>query len=284
MLGYAYGAQAPGRQDLPAAIRAVHHLLLGHGLATERMRATAPAGTTFGITLNLGTADPETDDPADVEAARRADGLGSRLYLDPLLRGSYPADVVEDLAAVGATLPIEDGDLASIAVPIDVLGVNYYSGWLFSGRTEDGATIDEHGHPVTRVVPRGRPVTAMGWEIVPECFTALLVRLSQDYPGVPMVITENGAAFDDPPWPTGRSRTWTGWTTCPPTWPRCAAARAQGADVRGYLAWSLMDNFEWSYGYEKRFGIVHVDYDTQVRTPKRSALWYADTIRRVRGS
>jgi len=282
MLGYAYGAQAPGKQDLPAAIRAVHHLLLGHGLATGRMRAAAPENTSFGITLNLGTADAATDDPADVDAARRADGLGSRLYLDPLLRGNYPADVVADLAAVGARLPIEDGDLSVMSAPIDVLGVNYYSGWTFSGRTEEGATTDELGRPVTRGVPRGRPVTAMGWEIVPECFTSLLVRLSRDYPGVPMVITENGAAFDDLAVVDGVIEDQDRVAYLSAHLAAVSAARQQGADVRGYLAWSLMDNFEWSYGYEKRFGIVHVDYATQVRTPKLSARWYADTIRRVR--
>ena len=198
-----------------------------------------------------------------------------------MLRGRYPADVVDDLLAVGATLPVRDGDLEIISAPIDVLGVNYYTGWLFSGRAESGATVDEHGLPVTRPVPRGRPVTAMGWEIVPECFTELLVRLSDDYPGVPMVITENGAAFDDAGGPgtiedIDRVQYLAGHLAA------VAAARERGADVRGYLAWSLMDNFEWSYGYEKRFGIVHVDYVTQARTPKRSALWYSETARRVR--
>ncbi|HWM03026.1 MAG TPA: family 1 glycosylhydrolase, partial [Actinophytocola sp.] len=127
MLGYHEGRQAPGRQDLAAAIKAVHHLLLGHGLATQRMRAAATSPVDVGITLNMGTSTPATQSPADVAATRRADGLGVRIYLDPLLRGHYPADVIEDLAARGVELPVVDGDLAVIAEPIDVLGVNYYS-------------------------------------------------------------------------------------------------------------------------------------------------------------
>lgn len=176
----------------------MHHLLLGHGLATQRLReAAGDREIKLGITLNLGTAHPATDSAEDVDAARRADGLNSRLYLDPLFRGSYPADVVEDLARRNAVLPIEDGDLEAISTPIDVLGVNYYTGWLISHLDENGSPVDSDGALVARDIGRGRPVTAMGWEIVPECFTELLVRLSRDYPGTPIVITENGAAFPD---------------------------------------------------------------------------------------
>jgi beta-glucosidase len=283
MLGYALGRQAPGRQDLPAAISAVHHLLLGHGLATQRMRAAAARPIELGITLNMGTADPETDSDADRAAARRADGLGTRIYMDPLVHGRYPADVVEDLAARGIRIPVRPGDLSVISAPIDVLGVNFYSGHVFSGLDENGRERDDDGNPVERSVPQGHPVTAMGWEIVPEAFTRLLVRLSKDYPGLPMVITENGAAFDDQPDAAGFVRDFDRVDYFTEHIGAVARARQAGADVRGYFAWSLMDNFEWSYGYEKRFGIVRVDYETQERTPKQSALWYRDTIRRVRG-
>jgi beta-glucosidase len=126
-------------------------------------------------------------------------------------------------------------------------------------------------------------VTAMGWEIVPECFTELLVRISRDYPGLPIVITENGAAFDDLPEADGSIEDDDRTAYLASHIAAVADARRQGADIRGYLAWSLMDNFEWAYGYEKRFGIVRVDYDTQVRTPKQSALWFRDTARRARG-
>ncbi|NUT50727.1 MAG: beta-glucosidase [Saccharothrix sp.] len=284
MLGYFEGRQAPGRQDFEAAIHAVHHLLLGHGLATRRMRAAATEPMEFGITLNMSHASPDTDSDADRDAARRADGLSRRIYLDPLVRGHYPADVLDDLAARGVKIPEEPGDLEIIKQPIDVLGVNYYSSSKFSGVDEAGNTEDADGVPVCREVRFGRPVTAMDWEIVPEGFTELLVRIGREYPGVPMVITENGAAFEDRADETGFVRDDDRTAYLESHIAAVADARTAGADVRGYFAWSLMDNFEWSYGYDKRFGLVHVDYDTQVRTLKSSALWYRDTIRRVRGS
>ncbi len=283
MLGYYEGRQAPGRQNFDDAMDAVHHLLLGHGLAAQRMRAAATKPIELGITLNMGTAMAATESMADQEAARRADGLGARIYLDPLLRGQYPGDILDDLSVRGIKLPVVDGDLAIISEPIDVLGVNYYSSHQFSGVDDGGRTEDDEGNPVSVNVPLGRPVTAMDWEIVPEGFTELLVRLSRDYPGVPMVITENGAAFDDVADESGFVGDADRTAYLSSHIAAVAAARQQGADVRGYFAWSLMDNFEWSYGYAKRFGLVHVDYETQVRTPKQSALWYRDTIRQVRG-
>jgi beta-glucosidase len=283
MLGYAYGAHAPGRRDFGAGIHAVHHLLLGHGLATERMRAAAQQPTDFGITLNLGTATPATGSEADVDAARRADALGLRMYLDPLVHGRYPTDLISDLAAQDVTIPIQDGDLDIIAAPMEVLGVNFYTGAVFSGVDEEGRTEDEAGRPVQRTVPRQVPLTAMGWEIVPEEFTTLLVRLGRDYPGLPIVITENGAAFDDVADESGFVRDEDRCDFLSSHLRAVARARQQGVDVQGYFAWSLMDNFEWAYGYDKRFGIVRVDYDSQVRTIKQSGLWFRDTISRVRG-
>jgi beta-glucosidase len=282
MLGYAYGAQAPGRRDFPAAINAVHHLLLGHGLATQRMRAEAAGPIDLGITLNLATAEPATENELDQAAARRADGLGTRIYLDPLRYGRYPSDVVDDLRARGIELPVQPGDLETISAPIDLLGVNYYTGHIYSGVDEYGRTEDPEGIPVQRVVPRGLPTTAMGWEIFPEGLTDLLVRIGQDYPGLPIVITESGAAFDDRPDETGSVSDDDRTEYLATHIAAVAAACRAGVDVRGYFAWSLLDNFEWAYGYEKRFGIVRVDYDTQARIPKQSALWYRDTVRRVR--
>jgi beta-glucosidase len=238
----------------------------------------------FGITLNLGTADPATDSPADRDAARRADGMGLRIYLDPMRKGEYPADVVEDLSARGVALPVRDGDLEIISTPFDVLGVNFYFGQDFSGTDEQGNTHDADGHPIVRVVPLDRPLTAMSWPITPERFTQLLVRLHRDYPGLPIVVTENGAAFDDTADASGFVADDDRTSYLAEHIAAVAAAREQGADIRGYFAWSLMDNFEWAEGYAKRFGIVHVDYDTQVRTPKRSALWYRDNIGRIRGT
>ncbi|GAA2539685.1 GH1 family beta-glucosidase [Winogradskya consettensis] len=281
-LGYNVGVHAPGRKDFDAAIAAVHHLLLGHGLATQRMKAAASPGHTFGITLNMGTADPATDTEADRDAARRADGMGLRIYLDPLRKGAYPQDMVDDLTARGSAFPVQDGDLDIISTPFEVLGVNFYFGQDFSGTDEAGNPLDEDGHPVVRAIPLDRPRTAMDWPITPERFTQLLVRLHRDYPGLPLVITENGAAFDDQPTPDGFVADDNRTSYLAEHIAAVAAARDQGADIRGYFAWSLMDNFEWAEGYAKRFGIVHVDYQTQKRTPKQSALWFRDNIARLR--
>ena len=282
-LGYYVGVHAPGRRNFADGIHAVHHLLLGHGLATQRMRAAATAPKKLGITLNMGTADPFTDTQQDRDAARRADGMGLRIYLDPLRYGRYPEDMVADLADRGTAFPVQPGDLEIISSPTDVLGVNFYFGQDFSGVDTDGRTVDDEGHPVVRQMPPDTARTAMDWPITPERFTQLLVRLQRDYPGVPMVITENGAAFDDTADESGFVQDDDRTAYLAEHIAAVAAARSQGADVQGYFAWSLMDNFEWAEGYAKRFGIVHVDYETQKRTPKQSALWFRDNIGRVRG-
>ena len=279
-LGYGSGAHAPGRTNGADALAAVHHLNLAHGLAVPEIRRAATNDPELSITLNLHVI--RGDHETSPEAKRRIDALANRAFLSPLMRGRYDADLLEDTAAVTDWSFVRPGDETQIHQPIDVLGVNYYTGWLFSGVDEDGRIYDDDGAVVTRPVPRGRPVTAMGWEIVPECFTELLVRISQDYPGLPIVIPENGAAFDDVPEADGSIEDSDRTAYLAAHIAAVADARTQGADIRGYLAWSLMDNFEWAYGYDKRFGIVRVDYDTQVRTPKQSALWFRDTARRAR--
>ena len=281
-LGYLAGVHAPGRRDFAATIDAVHHLLLGHGLAMQRMRARQTREHTYVISLNIGTADPATDSAADRDAARRADGMGTRIYLDPLRFGRYPADMVADLAARGSAFPVRDGDLEIISTPFDLLGVNFYFGQDFAGTDADGNTHDALGQPIVREILPDAPRTAMNWPITPERFTRLLVRLHRDYPGLPTVVTENGAAFDDRADESGFVRDDDRTDYLAAHIAAVADARAQGADVRGYFAWSLMDNFEWAEGYGKRFGIVHVDYPTQTRTPKQSALWLRDAIARLR--
>ncbi|MBO3744308.1 GH1 family beta-glucosidase [Actinoplanes flavus] len=273
-LGYAYGVFAPGLRDFGAAVAATHHLLLGHGLQAAMLKE---AGRTVSIPLNIGTATPASDDPVDIAAAWRADGNVARIFLDPLRHGRYPADVVEDLAARGYELPVRDGDMEIISTPIDMLGVNFYFGQDFAGRDLDGNTVDADGHPVVREIKPDVPQTDLGWPVTPDRFTTLLLRLHHDY-GYPLVVTENGAVYPDHPDPDGFVEDTERTAYLAAHVDAVAAARAQGADVRGYFAWSLMDNFEWAEGYAKRFGLVHVDYETQTRTPKRSALWFRDRI------
>ncbi|WP_062213402.1 GH1 family beta-glucosidase [Streptomyces sp. NBRC 109706] len=282
MLGYHEGIHAPGRKDFGDALHAVHHLLLGHGLAAQRIRARATNELNLGIVLNLGHGSAATDSEADKEAARRSDALGTRLYLDALVHGRYPEDLLAELPARGVTLPVRDGDLEIISAPLDVLGVNYYSSHQFSGTDEQGATHDADGQPVVRQVPFGLPRTAMDWEIVPSGLTKLLLRIQRDY-GVPTVVTENGAAFDDQVAEDGSVPDADRTSYFAQHLAAVAEARAAGADVRGYFAWSLFDNFEWAEGYAKRFGIVRVDYETQRRTVKESGAWYRDTVRLTRG-
>ena len=288
-LGYTAGVHAPGRQSRPDGLAAAHHLLLGHGLAINELRSRAPEAD-LGITLNFTVPDPlDPADPADVDAARRIDGQFNRFFLDPILRGAYPADVLEDVAQYGLADHVRDGDMEIISAKIDALGVNYYHGDAISARPAPGARRGEA--PVERPTsspypaadgafthPRGLPVTAMGWEIQPEGLTRLLVRLHKDYTGpagVTLYITENGAAFDDVPDENGFVDDAERLAFIDVHLRAVRAAIDLGADVRGYFAWSLMDNFEWAWGYHQRFGIVRVDYDTQVRTPKASGLWYA---------
>jgi beta-glucosidase len=275
-LGHAEGIKAPGVRDWPTALRASHHLLLSHGLALQALRASLGEMAEIGIAVNLFPVHPATSAPADREAARRMDGHLNRWFLDPLLRGAYPEDMVACYEALyGPPDSVRDGDLALIGAPIDFLGVNYYN----PERIEAAPTT----LPLqARRVPALPPTTAMGWEVDPNGLHEVLLRLRRDYGALPVYITENGASYDDPAVADGhvddalRMAYLQGHLT--------ALARAvdDGADVRRYCVWSLLDNFEWEQGYDKRFGIVHVDFETLARVPKRSALWYRDFIARVR--
>jgi beta-glucosidase len=282
-LGYATGVHAPGRRSPQAGIDAAHHLLLGHGLALQAMRAAETRPHKYVISLNTGTANPIADRTVDHGAAYRADGMGLRLYLDPLRRGAYPADVVRDLAYRGITIPVRDGDLELISQPFDLLGCNFYFGQNFAGTDEAGNTHDASGAPVVRAIMPETPRTSMNWPITPSRFTQLLLRLAHDYPGLPLVVTENGAAFEDIVEPDGTVRDDERTEYLSAHLAAVAEAVAQGVDVRGYFCWSLLDNFEWTEGYAKRFGLFHVDYDTFARTPKQSAHWFRETIERTRG-
>ena len=281
LLSYAAGMHAPGRTDPRAAVAAVHHLLLAHGLGVQVLRDAGVSGDAgqVGITLNLSPVTPaDPADDADREVARRVDGLQNRVFLDPILRGRYPEDVWADLTPYGLPEHVRDGDLDTIATPIDVLGVNYY--FTFNMRAAEPVLPSEWvGAEGAVHVRRGLPTTAMGWEVEPEGLHTLLLRLHEEYPGTPLVITENGAAFDDVVAADGSVPDENRRDYLEQHLRVAHRAIEQGVDLRGYLAWSLLDNFEWALGYSKRFGIVRVDYDTQRRTPKASARWYAQVAR-----
>jgi beta-glucosidase len=273
-LGYGHGVKAPGRRDWGAAVAAAHHALLAHGAVVRDFRTAGRSGR-IGITLDLTVARPASADPADVEAARRLDGHHNRWFLDAVLRGSYPEDVLELYERETGPLDcIRDGDLETIAQPLDFLGVNFYRPNLVAA--DDSPVLG------LREVEQDAEVTAMGWPVVPQALTELLLRLKTDYGDLPLLITENGAAFqdrlDDGTVDDARRVAYLRGHIA-----AVERARAQGVDVRGYYVWSLLDNFEWEWGYDKRFGIVYVDYPTQRRIPKRSALWYRDLIAQRNG-
>jgi beta-glucosidase len=284
-LGYASGAHAPGRLDRTAAVQAAHHLMLGHGLAVQALRAADPVAE-VGVTLNLYAVSPQSDSPADADAARRIDGLANRFFLDPLLLGRYPADVADDLRQVTDFGHVRDGDLPVIATPMSMLGINYYSRYVVSG--PDGASeppdywrkaTDWPGSEHVRFVRRGLPVTAMNWEIDAPGLVEVLCRVATEYPSLPLYITENGAAFADEPGSDGTVDDPDRVAYLAEHVAACRRAVQLGVPLRGYFAWSLLDNFEWAWGYSRRFGLVHVDYASQRRTPKSSAYWYRDVYR-----
>ncbi|MBO3751628.1 beta-glucosidase [Streptosporangiaceae bacterium NEAU-GS5] len=285
-LGYGTGVHAPGRTSAADAFQAGHHLLLAHGLATQALRAAgAPE---IALTLNLApvmtpgqVADPAAE-PApgdrDAEAVARVDALLNRQFLDPALRGAYPDEVLAIAERNGGLGHIHDGDLAAIHQPVELLGINYYNPCLVTAGPGDQPNAAFPGTSDLCFPEAGGARTAMGWPIVPGGLARLLVRLSRDYPEVGLMVTENGAAFDDHV-ESERVRD-TGRTDYLDGHLRAAHdAIEAGADLRGYLVWSLLDNFEWAEGYHRRFGIVHVDFATQRRLPKDSALWFSDVIR-----
>jgi beta-glucosidase len=281
-LGYGSGYHAPGRREPAAAIAAAHHLLLAHGLATAAIRA-ADQGSQVGIALNLTNARTASPDPGHRlrDGVRRFDGLLNRLFLDPLLKGSYPGDVEADLRPIGR-LPVRDGDLPAIATPLDWLGVNYYSDRIFA--EDDGAEADLGGAfpGVTHIVdtPVSQP-TDTGWPVTPRGLGDLLIRLRDSYETLPpLLVTENGAAYDDPPAPDGSIDDRRRIAYLDAHIREVQRAIAAGVEVDGYFVWSLLDNFEWAEGYSKRFGLIHVDYDTMARTPRASAAWYRGVIAR----
>jgi beta-glucosidase len=291
-LGYASGVHAPGRTEPAAALAAVHHLNLAHGLGARAIRATVPAAR-VSVVLNLHVVRPATESAADQDAVRRIDAVANRSFVGPMLEGRYPEDLVRDTAGVTDWSFVRAGDEATIHVPLDVLGVNYYSSARVRAWDGRSARIEDDGHGSTghspwvaadsvEFLPPTGPTTAMGWNIDPGALTELLLRLHREHPGQALMVTENGAAFPDRVGPDGAVHDVDRIDYLRRHLDALAAAAEQGVDVRGYFLWSLLDNFEWAWGYDKRFGIVRVDYDTQARTWKDSAHWYRDEVLRRR--
>jgi beta-glucosidase len=277
-LGHANGEHAPGRRDPGAAFRAAHHLLLGHGLGVAALRAGGAREVS--ITLNLTRVDPrDPEEPGDARAAHVIDGLYNRLWLDALLRGRYPEDVLELFDRFGAAEVIRPGDPGLISAPLDLLGVNYYSPTFVGAEPGQPASGAFPGSESVAMLTPDLPVTQMGWPVDASGLRDVLVRITNEYVAPPLLVTENGAAYPDTV-VAGRVHDTERVGFLDAHLRAAHEAIGSGVDLRGYLAWSFMDNFEWAYGYSRRFGLVHVDYATQRRTVKDSGLWYRDVIRR----
>ncbi|MCP2246570.1 GH1 family beta-glucosidase [Lentzea aerocolonigenes] len=280
IVGYGEGRHAPGAREGHGALAAAHHLLLGHGLAVRAMRANALAEQEFGIVLNQSPTVPVTDSPADVAAASRQDCLLRRQFTDPLFGAAYPDELTSMFGDITDFSFRHDGDLAVIGEPLDYVGLNYYYRLHVADaphREPDPAKRTAHdiGVDTTRLpdVPR----TGMGWPVEPAGLTTALTDLKARHPDLPPVyVTENGCVYPDVEGFEDAERI---------SYLRDhigAAAAATGVDLRGYFCWSLLDNFEWAHGYKHRFGLVHVDYETQQRTPRASFHWYRSFISQAR--
>jgi beta-glucosidase len=286
-LGYASGAHAPGRTEPLASLQAAHHLNLAHGLAITELRKVVTNDPQYSVTLNLHAL--RGDGPTGAEAVRRIDALANRVFTGPMLAGAYPEDLFEDTASITDWSFVQDGDTEIINQKIDILGINYYSTTLVRVWDGTGERASADGHKAVGVspwpgaddiefLPQPGPYTAMGWNIEPSGLEELLVSVHEQFPDQPLMITENGAAFDDVVEDDGGSAAVHDADRVDYLRRHLTAthrALERGVDIRGYFVWSLMDNFEWGYGYSKRFGIVRVDYDTLERLPKDSAAWYA---------
>jgi beta-glucosidase len=276
-LGYALGIHAPGMHDKQLAINASHHILLSHGLAVQRLRAVLPREAQIGIALDFYPVYAADERPETQVAVQQADVFRNRWFLDPIFRASYPESLFTVLGVTSP--PIQTDDLALIASPLDFLGVNYYSRMLVRApRSAAAASAAEHAsYEVIERIP-GAAYTDMGWEIFPEGLEVILTRLHREYGVKALVVTENGAAFEDH-WHGGESvHDWQRIHYLQQHIEALSRVLAQQVPLKGYMVWSLLDNFEWAFGYSKRFGLVYVDYSTQRRIIKDSGRWYASFI------
>lgn len=267
-LGYVHGIHAPGMRDLWAGLRAMHHSLLSHGEAVVRMRAVLPQEAQVGIVLNLAPQHPASDSDEDKAAAERAHAMHNALFVYPVICGRYPELAEQKLSF--AWPPVKQGDMELIAQPIDFIGVNYYTRGIVKHAM--GRQMDTEG-----VQNPDAEHTEMGWEVYPEGLYEILKWLHSEAHGVSLYVTENGAAYNDLV-ENNRVRDDKRLEYLRQHFIRAHRAIQEGVPLKGYFVWSLMDNFEWAYGYSKRFGIVWVDYASQKRILKDSAHWYSRVI------
>lgn len=267
-LGHLFGVMAPGIKDLQTAINASHHLLLGAGLATQAIREVSK-DFKVGITLNFTPAITLGDSNEDKFAVHLADGFDNRWFGDPVFKGAYPQDI---LASFGKEVPIHSGDMSIISTPLDFLGLNYYF------RQTVAFDKDIKPLPYKQVLAEGIERTGMGWEVHAETFTELLKRVHKDYAPKEIFITENGSAWDDNV-VDGKVDDPNRVSYLERHLDAMFKAKEAGVPINGYFAWSLIDNFEWAYGFAKRFGLIYVDYETQKRIPKSSAYYYRERIK-----
>lgn len=289
-LGYASGVHAPGITDELSSLKAVHHLNLAHGLAVQAIREELGEDTKCSVTLNLHVVRPaDANSSADVTVANRVKAVGNEVFLGPMMEGVLPELLLKTTKDITDWSFVQEGDLEAIHQRIDVLGVNYYSTSTVEPLRE-GEASSSGGHgdsefspwpgcaDVKFLAPEGH-LTEMGWNIDPAGLREVLLEMHDRYPETPLMVTENGAAFPDEPDADGVVHDTDRIDYVRRHLIAVTQARAAGADVRGYFLWSLLDNFEWSLGYGRRFGIIRVDYDSGRRTPKDSYRWYADVIR-----
>lgn len=271
------GRHAPGKKDLGTAIRVAHHLLLSHGWAVPALRQNSPQAE-VGITLNINVLQPASPSPADYRVFRVEDGLWHRWFLDPLFGRNYPSDVLPGAVEAGwlssdAMPYVQEGDLQAVAVPLDFLGINYYYRNLARAQTPDNVP-----QTVFQTAQGPDHWTEMGWEIYPEGLFQVLMRMYVEYQARKVYVTENGASYSTPPDSEGRVRDQRRLNYLRRHFAAAHHALQHGVPLAGYFVWSLLDNFEWGFGYSQRFGLVWVDYETQQRILKDSALWYRQVI------
>lgn len=285
ILSHAIGEHAPGEQDLNRAITVAHHLLLAHGLAMGEFSRRRTGGL-IGMAPNVDWREPYSQDPADKAACERGIDWFNRWFIDPIYHGRYPAGMLARYAELGIRPPIEKGDMATISQRPDILGINYYSGSYAREATQplplnpaDTARrqMDALLNLETLDVP-GFAKTHIGWPVFPEAFYKVLTWLRDEYGNPPLFITENGACDNTEPGTDGRVHDTLRLEYMHRHVIALHRALQSGCNVRGYMAWSLLDNYEWAFGYSKRFGLVHVDFDTLQRTAKSSFHWYRELI------